>query len=293
LSGQAALTNCQFYGNQLTNLSVDGCYSLVSLDVHNNYLSEAAVNNTLCFLDSSASNISFVDLSGPHNGFVTGAGLTCFYNLISRNVQVYANLATTNSVPGPANSITFVTISNSVLSVTASGTATVVWHSGLGLWQTNTLNSSSCSNNFAYQGTLTNYVIIDPTNALVSFGEAGNHGDGWIDSVSNLAAFPNLVTLDLWRNHLVNLDLTGCASLLYVRVAGNFESQSNTDAWLSQLAAAATNDVHGLGATFYYNDKSSPSCWASENNVDNGVTVGSAAYNALVARGWTIYPWCQ
>jgi hypothetical protein len=134
---------------------------------------------------------------------------------------------------------------------------------------------------------LTNYVSIQPPSALISFGEADNASGGWIDTVANLAVFPKLQTLDLWEDNLLNLDLTGCQSLLNVRVAGNFESQTVTDTWLSQLAASTTNTY----GTFFYNSPN-VGCWAANHSISNPVTVGSAAYNTLTNLHWTNNPWC-
>lgn len=290
LTGQGALTNFVIYYNSLTNLVISGCSNLVYLNAYGNRLTTDAVDNILNFLATSAPNIKYVNLQGANNAFVSDAAISSVASLTASGVTVSVNMASTNSVPGPADSVTFVTMGSSSLSVTCAPNATIVWHCGNGFFQTNTTGSvvGRATFNVPYTDILTNYVIIEPTNALISFGETDNSGNGWIDRVSNLAAFPNLTTLDLWEDHLLHLDLTGCPSLLVVRVAGNFESQSVTDQWLSELAASTTNQY----GVFYYNAPT-PYCWAWNNGITNGVTVGSAAYNTLTNLHWDIHAWCQ
>ena len=284
-TGRELLTNCIVYNDRLTNLVIAGCSKLILLDAHDNRLGDGVINDILCFLDISALGLKYLDLSGPENGVASGAGLTSYSNLTNR-AQVHVNFEDT-STPA-ANSIVFVTVAPITMEVTVTpDVESILWHSYRGGSSTNTFFEVPNT------GRQTNWVTVTPASALTGFGELNNLGkftpySAGVETINNLAAFPNLATLGLWGVGLQHMDLTDCHSLTLVRVAGNPQSQATTDSWLSQLAAASPP----AGGDFRYND-SGPNCWAAVHSITNSIVIGSEAYHTLTNASWTFNPWCN
>jgi hypothetical protein len=88
---------------------------------------------------------------------------------------------------------------------------------------------------------------------------------------------------------VINICLSNCPSLLKVRLAGNLQSQGQTDTWIQQIAVSVTRDVSGLGSEFYYND-SVPGGWAEISGLYNTPSF-NADYVTLTNRGWSFIPW--
>jgi hypothetical protein len=186
------------------------------------------------------------------------------------------------------NAVTFVTLgqngtSNHKVLVEVTGGATVEWHWADG---TTTVGAGPWTHSFTNSGEFwhTNYVTVDPPSALVTFGTTLNWNDAVIPYVAGLSNFSALAHLWLWDVGLVKLDLTGCAALTDVKLAGNPETQEASDAWANEVAGSAT----GVG-TFYYNDPG-PGCWAASHGIFN--TPSESALNNLRAKGWSTQAWC-
>jgi hypothetical protein len=180
--GQMTLTNLQIENNSLTNLIVNNSPNLIRLEAQLNHLPSQNINDILVQLDASAANIKYVDLTGPNNGFASGAGLTSYTNLINRNVTVYANLPGTNTWFGPTNAVGFVTKNSSHMQVT-SPSSTVTWYCGNGASQTDVLDSVTTQSDFTCPyGIYTNYVVIAPPNSIADVRRIRQHSQGVNDA---------------------------------------------------------------------------------------------------------------
>src|SRR5262249_49849443 len=97
-SGQANLQLLWAENNNFTNLILTGCTGLLEVRAQNNLLPSAVLDAILAFLDMSAPNVSFVDLS-QNAGFPSATGYSHYSSLTNRGVAV--NLDFPNAV-GPA-----------------------------------------------------------------------------------------------------------------------------------------------------------------------------------------------
>jgi hypothetical protein len=279
-SGQSNMWQLLIDHNALTNVVITNCTALQHLEAQNNSLTTNALDDILAFLDQPNPSAIYVDLS--FNTFPSASGYTHYASLTNNGVSVHIDFPDPNNVPGPTNAVTFVTYNQQPhLEVAVTNSPTIIWHWGDGHCETNVTHSTR---DFGQPWVAkTNYVIIDPPDSLISFGQYQNSGDGHIASVTNLVAFPNLDTLWLWQDNLVSLDITNCPSLRHLHLAGNTNTCSSAvvDKWFISLNGTVTNQV-STNNVFYYPSGNGPG------------TPTSASWDAriqLTNNNWNLTPW--
>jgi hypothetical protein len=93
--GQTNLVICQINDNRLTNLLLDGCRSLETLEAQNNQLTTAALDRILATLDNPSFAIRSINLAGNAK-LASAAGLVHYANLTQRGVFVNLDLPNAN-----------------------------------------------------------------------------------------------------------------------------------------------------------------------------------------------------
>jgi hypothetical protein len=276
-TGQGRLQTCVLYDNELTNLVLTGCNALSLLDAHSNRLGTGELDAILAFLDTSATNVSSVDLSSNAE-LPSGVGYRHYTNLVSRGVTVYLDWDETSdgntNALGGTNAITFVTLSqHPYMEVrTSYGQPTdLIWHWGDGRISR---GERLANHDFGAAGQYTNYVEVIPPDCVSYFGaQFGYTGQG-IQAVHGASHFPRLNFLYLFRESLTELSLAGCSNLLQLHLAENPVSVEVCDQWFLDLDTAVPGPVSN--ADFYY-----PRLQRSDHS--------NAALTNLVNKGYSMH----
>jgi Leucine-rich repeat (LRR) protein len=264
--------------NQLTNITLGGNSSLLRFNVRDNRLGTENVDQILSVLNDSAPDIYEVDLSlnAERPSLV---GYSHYWNMVSRGVAVFVDWPEANdgqiNEPGGSQAITFVTTgSNPQLEIRtdAATPANVTWHWGDG---TVTQGPTVVSHFFTTTGVYTNYVEVDPPQALTYFGAPRRLAAQGISAVDGLANFSNLSYLYLYREQIEDLSLAGCVNLRQVHLARNPVSSSVVDQWFIDLDQAVSGPV--TDADFWYPP-------------DLRTSASDTAWASLVEKGYLMHP---
>jgi hypothetical protein len=275
-TGQGRLQTCVLYDNELTNLVLTGCTALSLLDAHNNRLGSGELDALLAFLDTSAPNVSSVDLS-ENAQFPSDVGYGHYTNLVSRGVTVYLDWSETSdgitNAPGGTNAITFVTLSqrpHMEVQTPYGRPMELIWHWGDGRISR---GGRLADHDFGAAGQYTNYVEVIPPDCVGYFGAEYGYTSQGIQAVYGTSHFPRLTVLYLFRESLIELSLAGCSNLLELHLAENPVSVEACDQWFLDLDAAVAGPV--TNAHFWYpsSQRSSKSDAAWTNLVNKGYSM--------------------
>jgi len=252
--------------NQLSSLNLAGCPGLVDIFAANNSLAPDAVDSVLETLDSLGRFGGYLDLQG--NSPPSASGLQHVDSLRQRAWNVA--LAGDEQVQAPPGSIAFSTENDDVImAVQVVGNPAITWHWSDGASET----GSAVQHHFPQAGHRAHYLTVEPLSALYYFGVPYGIGQQGISSVSGLSNFPSLSVVNLSGESLAGLDISGCAPVRDLHLAGN---QAFAPAALDKVFADL-DALGGYGGTVDY-----PAAVA---------TPASAAARArLVQKGWRVNP---
>jgi Leucine-rich repeat (LRR) protein len=278
LTGHSNLEQVRLYENRLTNIALGGNVALRELNVRDNRLTTGVLDEVLHVLDVAAPSIDHIDLT-QNSERPSPAGYNHYWNLVGRGVAVFVDWPEENdgrlNEPGGSQAITFVTTSRNPQLEIRTNSATpvnVTWHWGDG---TVTQGPTVVSHYFATAGVYTNYVEVDPPEAVTYFGAPRRLSGQGISAVTGLANFPNLNFLYLFREEISDLSLAGCANLRQLHLARNPVSSSVVDQWFIDLDAAVSGPV--TNADFWYPP-------------DLRTSASDAAWNSLIQKGYVMRP---
>ena len=277
-TGHDTLLVCDLSANALTNLVLEGCTALQTLDAHANQLGTAALDALLAFLDTSAPGLYRADLA-QNAGLPSGTGYAHCAALIARGVSVSVDWpdafdGLTNAAGG-AEAITFVTTGRQphMEIRTENGSPTnLLWHWGDG-WISR--GARIADHDFGAEGIWTNYVEVQPPSCVTYFGARSGYTGQGIQAVNGAAHFPALSYLYLYQQGLAEISLAGCSALVQLHLAGNAISAETCDQWFLDLDAAVAGPV--AGADFFYPAAARTSA-------------SDAAWSNLVAKGYAMHP---
>ena len=277
LTGKDRMIHCDLADNRLTNAAIGGCVSLRELYLQGNRLGTEQIDGILAFLDESAPMVANVDLH-QNAELPSGAGYAHCSNLIARGVAVSVDWPDTTdgatNAAGGADCITFVTDSRQphMEIQTGNGTPTnLVWHWGDGRI---TRGVRLADHDFGAEGVWTNYVQVQPASCATYFGARIGAVYQGIRAVRGASNFPALSFLYLFQESLEELDLSGCANLVQLHLAGNPASTETCDQWFIDLDAAVVGSVSN--ADFFYPPVRS--------------AASDAAWSNLVGKGYAMHP---
>jgi hypothetical protein len=213
-----------------------------------------AANSTIYWGTNTASNSTNDPTKvTSHSMTLTGLNLDTVYRFsVASSQGTNTGRSSTNSFRtlghGPnTNRIYFVTTSsNASMQAWLGGTGKMQWVWGDGTTNTITgTNNSHFTNLYSTALVRTNYLVVDPAEALIQFGvECQDNPDVQIATVDGLANYPNLEGLYFYYTGLTNMSLAGLTNLTYVAAAATAPGAAMENQWFIDIANAQSNIGH-------------------------------------------------
>jgi hypothetical protein len=160
--------------------------------------------------------------------------------------------------------------------------ATVTWYWAGGATNTGT----SVATNFGSAGVRSNFVIIDPADALKRFGvTCQSSPDTTIGAIGGLSNYTKLEGLYAYYTYLTNLSLAGCTNLNYAALVGTYPSTNTVNAWFNDLtnAQATVSTIGSNGAMC----SDSPRSFYCQSHIADDSSL--PARTVMTNKGWTIF----
>jgi hypothetical protein len=89
-TGQSNMVELQIMGNVLTNLVIAGCTALQDFEANDNQLPTPVIDTLLTFLDTSCSNINYINLG--NNSPPSGVGYAHYVSLTNQGINIVIDL---------------------------------------------------------------------------------------------------------------------------------------------------------------------------------------------------------
>jgi hypothetical protein len=160
--------------------------------------------------------------------------------------------------------------------------ATITWYWAGGVTNTNT----SAAINFGSPSVRSNFVIVDPADALRRFGvSCQSTPDTTIGSIGGLSNYTKLEGLYAYYTYLTNVSLAGCTNLNYAALVGTYPSTNTVNTWFTDLTnAQATVSTIGSGGVMCSDNARWFYC-QSHLADDSSLP----ARTVMTNKGWTIF----
>jgi hypothetical protein len=160
--------------------------------------------------------------------------------------------------------------------------ATVTWYWAGGATNTGT----SAATNFGSASVRSNFVIVDPADALKRFGvTCQGSPDTTIGEIGGLSNYTKLEGLYAYYTYLTNLSLAGCTNLNYAALVGTYPSTNTVNSWFIDLANAQAS-VSTIGSNGVM-CSDSPRWFYCQSHLTNDTSL--TARTVMTNKGWTIF----